>query len=82
MGSSLSSIIANVVMEEIEQTALNTYLKSPSLWVLCVDSVYAMTKNSEVKSLNNILITCNYCININKVYKRIGKIRTIIPLNT
>ena len=30
MGSSLSPIIADMVMEEIEQTALNTFLKPPS----------------------------------------------------
>ena len=31
MGSPLSTIIAYTVMEEIAQTALNTYLKPPSL---------------------------------------------------
>ena len=31
MGSPLSPIIANMVMEEIEQTALNAYLNPPYL---------------------------------------------------
>ena len=45
-GSPLSPIIANMVMEEIEQTALNTYLNPPSLWLRYVDDVYAiMEKN-------------------------------------
>ena len=42
MGSPLSPIIANMVTEEIEQTALNTYLKPPFLWVRYVDDVYAI----------------------------------------
>ena len=46
MGSLLSPIIANMVMEEIEQTALNTYLKPPSLWVRYVDDVYAIMEKT------------------------------------
>ena len=42
MDSPLSAIIANMVMEEIEQTAFNTYSKSPSLWARFVDDVYAI----------------------------------------
>ena len=42
MGSPLPPIIANIVMEEIAKTALNTYLKSLSLWVRYVDDVYAI----------------------------------------
>ena len=34
MGSPLSPTIANMVLEEIEQTALNMYLKPPSLWII------------------------------------------------
>ena len=33
-------------MEEIEQTALNTYLKPPSLWVRYVDDVYAIMEKT------------------------------------
>ena len=42
MGSPLSSIIASMVMEVIEQTALNTYLKPPSLWVRYVGDMCAI----------------------------------------
>ena len=46
MGSSLSPIIADMVMEEIERTALNMYLNPPFLSLLYVDDVYAiMEKN-------------------------------------
>ena len=42
MGSPLSSMISNMVMKEIKQTALNTYLNLPSLWLRYVDDVYAI----------------------------------------
>ena len=57
MGSLLSPIIANMVMEEIEQAALNTYLKPPSLWVRYVDDVYAIMENTEIESFHNHLNT-------------------------
>ena len=53
MGSPLSPIIANMVMEEIEQTALNTYLKPPSLWVRYVDEGYAVMEKTGVESFHD-----------------------------
>ena len=53
MGSPLSPLIANMVVEEIEQIALNTYIKSPSLWVRYVDDVYAYGKNIFWKKLRS-----------------------------
>ena len=55
MGSPLSPIIANMVMEEIEQTALNTYLNPPSLWLRYVDDVYAIMEKTEVEPFHNYL---------------------------
>ena len=57
MGSSLSPVITNMVMEEIEQLVLNTYLKPPSLWVRYVDDVYAIMKKTEVEFFRNYLNT-------------------------
>ena len=51
--SPLSQIIANMAMEEIEQTALNTYLKPPSLWVRYVDDVFSIMEKTEVESFQN-----------------------------
>ena len=45
MGSSLSPVIANMVMEDLEQQALSTFHNSPSIWVRYVDDVYAIAKN-------------------------------------
>ena len=56
MGSPLSPIIANMVMEEIEQTALNTYLNLPSLWLRYVDDVYAIIEKTEVEPFHDYLI--------------------------
>ena len=55
MGSPLSPIIANMVMEEIEQTALNTYLNPPSLWLRYVDDVYAIMKKTDVEPFHDYL---------------------------
>ena len=53
MGFSLSPIIENMVMKEIEQTALNTYLNPPSLWVRYVDDVYAIMEKPEVEPFHD-----------------------------
>ena len=53
MGSSLSPIIANIDMEEIEQTALTTYLKPQLLWVRYVDDMHATIKKTEVEFFHN-----------------------------
>ena len=45
IGSLLSPIIANMVMEENEKTALNTYLKPSFLWVRHVNDVCYNGKN-------------------------------------
>ena len=42
MGSSLSPVIANMVMEDLEQQALPTFHNPPSIWVRYVDDVYAI----------------------------------------
>ena len=39
MGSSLSPVIANMVMEDLEQQALSTLHNPPSIWVRYVDDV-------------------------------------------
>ena len=46
-----------MVMEEIEQLVLNTYLKPPSLWVRYADDVYAIMKKTEVESFRHYLNT-------------------------
>ena len=44
VGSSLSPVIANMVMEDLEQQALSTFNNPPSISVRYVDDVYAIVK--------------------------------------
>ena len=42
MGSSLSPVLACMVMEVIEQNAIETFFKPPSIWVRYVDDIYVL----------------------------------------
>ena len=53
-------------MEEIEQTALNTYLKPPSLCVRYVNDVYAIMEKTDVVPFHDYL-NIEYNIYFNKV---------------
>ena len=71
LGSPLSPItIANTVMEEIEQTALNTYLNPPSLWLRYVDDVYAIMEKTEVEPFHDYLNTISTSIKFTKELKK------------
>ena len=74
MGSPLSPKIANRVMEEIEQTALNVYFKPPSLWVLYVDDVYAIMEQTEVESFHDYLNTISTSIKFTKELEKSGQL--------
>ena len=55
IGSPFSPKIANMVIEEIEKIALNTYLKPPSSWVRHVDDVYAIMEKTKVEYFHDYL---------------------------
>ena len=74
MGSLLSPIIANMVIEEIEQTALNTYLKPPSLWERYVDDVYAIMDKTEVEPIHDYLNTISTSIKFTKELEKSGQL--------
>ena len=46
-------LLGMYVVEEIEQTALNTYLKPPSLWVRYADDVYVILEKTEVECFHD-----------------------------
>ena len=58
MGSPVSAVMANIVMEDLEQKALSTSLTSPQLWKRYVDDVCSAAKSTELdefqKHLNSI----------------------------
>ena len=62
MGSSLSPVIANMMMEDLEQQALSTFYYPPSIWVRYVDDVYAIVKTENVDAFQKHLNTINSCI--------------------
>ena len=74
MGSPLSPIIANMVMEEIEQTALNTYLNPLSLWLRYVDDVYAIMEKTEVEPFHDYLNTISASIKFTKELEKSGQL--------
>ena len=49
-------------MVEIEQTALNTYLNPPSLWLCYVDDVHAIMEKTEVEPFHDYLNTVLYLL--------------------
>ena len=62
MGSSFSPVIANMVMEDLEQQALSTFHNLPSIWVRYVDDVYAIVKTDNVDAFHKHLNTINSSI--------------------
>ena len=62
MGSSLSPVIANMVMKDLEQQALSTFHNPPYIWVRYVDDVYATTKTENVDAFHKHLNTINSSI--------------------
>ena len=62
MGSPLSPIIANMVMEDLEQQALTTFHNPPSLWIRYVDDIYAIIHTDQIEAFFNHLNTINTSI--------------------
>ena len=66
--------VTNMVMEEIEQTALNTYLNPPSLWLRYVDDVYAIMEKSEVEPFHDYFNTISTSIKFTKELEKSGQL--------
>ena len=64
MGSSLSPVIANLYMEDFEETALETSLLKPKCWLRYVDDVFAVWSHGEVK-------LCEFLEHINSIHPKI-----------
>ena len=80
MGVHFSPITANIIMEETEQTALNTYIKSLSLWVSLryADDVHAIMQKIEVESFDDYLHTISRSV---KFPKELEKLRQLVFLD-
>ena len=67
-------MIANIIMEEIEQTALNTYLNPPSLWLRYVDGVYAIMEKTKIEPFHDYLNTICTSIKFTKELEKSGQL--------
>ena len=82
MGSSLSPVIANMVMEDLEQQALSTFHNPPSIWVRYVDDVYAIVKTDNVNAFHKHLNTINSSIQFTLEMETSGSIAFLDVLLT
>ena len=53
MGSPVSVIIANLVMENVQEGAMSTFLNPPKFWRRYVDDTFVIIKKSEVDEFHN-----------------------------
>ena len=74
MGSPLSPIIANMVMEDLEQRALTIFPNPPSIWVRYVDDVYAIMETEHIESFHQYLNTINSSIQFTKEIEALGSL--------
>jgi len=59
MGSSLSPVIANIVMEYIEQQAIATFPHDVPLWKRYVDDTFVIVDHSHLASLHQHVNSIN-----------------------
>ena len=66
MGSPVSVTVANLVMEDVEERALNTYPNPPKFWKRYVDNVCVAMKRDEtddiLNHLNSIELTIQFTV--------------------
>ena len=53
MGSTILIIISNLVMENVEEGAMSTFLKPSKFWRRYVDNTFVITKKTEVDEFHN-----------------------------
>ena len=66
MGFPLSPVLACMVMEVIEQNAIETFFKPPSIWVRYVDDVYSIVKTNQIALFHDHLNTISSSIKFTK----------------
>ena len=66
MGSPLSPVLACMVMEVIEQNAIETFFKPPSIWVRYVNDVYSVVETNQIALFRGHLNTISSSIKFTK----------------
>ena len=86
MGSPVSMIIANLVMEELEAKALSTFQNPPKLWKRYVDDTFVITKTNLIPEflnhINNIVPTIKFTMETENNNELVFLDLTITRLNT
>ena len=66
MGFPLWPVLACMVMEVIEQNAIETFFKPQSIWVRYVDDVYSIVETNQIALFHDHLNTLSYSIKFTK----------------
>ena len=66
MGFPPSPVLACMVMEVIEQNAIETFSKPPSIWVSYVDDVYSIDETNQIALFHDHLNTISSSIKFTK----------------
>ena len=74
LGLPLSSMIANMVIEDLEKRVLNIFPDPPSIWVRYVDDLYAIMKTKHIESFNKYLNAINSTIQCTKEIEALGSL--------
>ena len=53
MGSSVSVFVAEIVMQNIEESALSTYRKTMPLWLRHVDDTFTAVRHDEIDAFHH-----------------------------
>ena len=66
MGTSISVIIANLLMENVEEGTMSTFLNPPKFWRRYVDDTFVIIKKTEGNKfhnhINNIEVSTKFTI--------------------
>ncbi|CAH3176056.1 unnamed protein product, partial [Porites evermanni] len=74
MGSSVSVVVAEIVMQNIEEQALATYTRTAPLWLRYVDDTFTAVHKDEIDDFHEHLNRQNADIQFTKEIEKDGKI--------
>ena len=63
VGSPVSAVIANMVMEDVETRALNAFISGPKLWKRYIDDIFVLLKQNKLTDLFNHINAVENSIN-------------------
>ena len=82
MGSPVSAVIANMVMEDVETRALNTFISGPKLWQRYIDDTFVLLKQDKHTHFFNHINAVENSINFTMEKETNGSIAFLDTLIT